>query len=202
MQQTTVDVRVLQKAAGPRGFSGRSDWPRSAMPPIPPIRSFFWGLHRAMAIEIPREVLPPPAEAHPRFFYLRYENAGHAFVPAEIPGVITPETNLPLQFEGSGGPASAWRVGQPRRSGRIGRTGGQAALRPRPPPAESSGSGRSGGRGRGGGTHRLAGAGLTTRRGTDTTSFIAAMRRLKGKTLTIHTPADLAKAIRKIEGER
>jgi hypothetical protein len=30
----------------------------------------------------------------------------------------------------------------------------------------------------------------------------AAVRRLKGKTLTIHTPADLAKAIRKIEGGR
>jgi hypothetical protein len=30
----------------------------------------------------------------------------------------------------------------------------------------------------------------------------AAVGRLKGKTLTIHTPADLAKAIRRIEGRR
>ena len=30
----------------------------------------------------------------------------------------------------------------------------------------------------------------------------AAMSRLKGKTLIIHTPADLARAIRKIEGAK
>jgi hypothetical protein len=200
MQQATVDVRVLQKPLGHvdflAGLIGRErDLPDASDTIV------FLGPTSRYGNKIPREVLPAPAEAHPRFFYLRYENAGHAFVPAEIPGVITPDTTLPASKDpvnppGPGGPGSAGASGGRGPSGPGGSGGTPASIAT----ADSSGGGRSGGRGHGGRSDTLAPILQSAEGQSDV--IIAAMRRLKGKTLSIHTPADLARAIRKIEGVR
>jgi uncharacterized membrane protein YgcG len=182
MQQGTVDVHVLQKPLGHVDFLAGLIGRELATNPSDNI--VFLGPTSRYGNKIPMDVLPAPAEAHPRFFYIRYEAPRHASSPAEIPGVIMPDTALP----GSKDPVSP---DGPAGSGSSGGRGGGGSS------GGGAGGGGSGGRGHGG--HPIPPQALPFGEG-QTDVITAAMRRLKGKTLTIHTPADLARAIRKIEG--
>jgi hypothetical protein len=150
LDQTTVDIHVLQKPLGHVDFLAgliRREYDA----PDPADDTIVLGPTSRYGTRIPEGTLPT-AEGVPRFFYIRYET----------PRRVTPG-NLPPP-------------GGRSRSGGRGSGGGRTVAAPTTQPSQSS-------------------DGLPD-------IITAAMRLLKGRTLTIHTPADLARAIRKIEATR
>lgn len=160
VEQTTVDVHVLEKPLGHVDFlAGLIGRERDTLNPADTI--VFLGPTSRYGNKIPEAVLPTPREAIPRFFYVRYE------IPRR-PSLTSDGTGL----EASPFPA-------PRIPSRL-------------PSADSTQS-----RGTPTGPPSMMPAS-----GGQTDIIAAAVARLKGKTLAIRTPADLAGAIRKIEEKR
>jgi hypothetical protein len=181
LQLATVDVQVLQKPLGHVDFLA-SLIARERDAPNPADTIVFLGPTSRYGDKIPEGVLPTPAEGSPRFFYLRYESSHRPVsAPAAIPGVPTADPGL--GGARSSGPPSGLTPSQPN---------------PVSHPVSLPDAGSAGGRGRGG----SAPVTMSQTAEGQTDVIAAAVGRLKGKTLTIHTPADLAKAIRRIEGRR
>jgi hypothetical protein len=179
LQQATVDVRVLQKPLGHIDFlAGLIGRERGA--PNPADTIVFLGPTSRYGNKIPESALPAPSEAGTRFFYVRYESPRHPYRAPGIPGILSADTGPSGGTVGSATPnmtpaesASAPRLPSSTGNGGIGSGRGHTSSPPPPsplPPLEGQ---------------------------TDIIS--AAVARFKGKTLTIQRPADLAKAIRKIE---
>jgi hypothetical protein len=180
LQQATVDVRVLQKPLGHVDFlAGLIGRERGA--PNPADTIVFLGPTSRYENKIPESALPAPSEAGTRFFYVRYESARRpSGAPPDLPGILWPDTGR------SGG-----TVGAPT----PGMTPAESASAPRLP---SSGGNVGNGSGRGHTSSPTPPSPLPPLEG-QTDIISAAVARLKGKTLTIRRPADLAKAIRRIE---
>ena len=177
LQQATVDVHVLQKPLGHVDFMvGLIAGELNASHPADTI--VFLGPTSRYGNKIPEGALPAPAHAGPRFFYIRYESPRRLTAPEDIATV-----DLSPVGSRSGGTSSG--AGAPS------------------PPAGSAphplGSANSGGAGRG--VHPAPPSVALPPAG-QSDIITAAVDRLEGKTLTIRTPADLAKAIRKIERAR
>jgi hypothetical protein len=186
LQLATVDVQVLQKPLGHVDFLARLI-ARERDEPNPADTIVFLGPTSRYGDKIPEGVLPTPAEGSPHFFYLRYESPHRpVFAPAAIPVVPTADPGL---GGGSTSPPPPLNGPAPQ----------NAAGGPHPPvPGQNSTAGGPGRVGGGGG----APAATSQAAEGQTDVIAAAVGRMKGKTLTIHTPADLAKAIRRIEGRR
>jgi hypothetical protein len=189
MQQATVDVHVLEKPLGHVDFlAGLIDRERDA--PNPADTVVFLGPTSRYGNKIPEDVLPAPASGlagqdSARFFYVRYESLRRA-------------SGMP----GSSGIYSADAGGNGGRSGTTvaDETTGQNGPGQHAPPSPGTGAGMGGGGGRGGGGRGHSIDPQLASPGEGQTDIItAAVARLKGKTLTIHTPGDLAKAIRRID---
>jgi hypothetical protein len=172
LQLATVDVHVLQKPRGHVDFLAGLIG-RELNSPDPADTVIFLGPTSRYGDRIAKESLPAPAGAGPRFFYVRYESPRRPPLPASFEDASTD-----LGSASSPSPLpSAPRPTFPQGSGGGGRGGGgrssRGSLSPGPPPMEGQ-------------------ADIIT----------AAVTRLKGKTLTIHSPVELARAIRKIERKR
>ncbi len=179
LDQGTVDVHVLQKPQGHIDFlAGLIDQEFRAEKPADTI--VFLGPTSRYGPVIPKGVLPVEPEASPHFFYVRYGVPRRPSAPIDFPGDMAAEN---------------------RTGGGSGGTGGGSGR-------EGSGGGGDGGAGTtpsgGGGGRRGGGMGGPLPQPLEGQSDIitVAVGRLKGRTLIIHTPAELAKAIRKIEGKR
>jgi hypothetical protein len=182
LEQTTVDVHLLEKPLGHVDFlAGLIGRELSA--PDQPDTVIFLGPTSRYGVTIPKDSLPTRADGQPSFFYLQYQGPRRTVVPdsmQQIPADLPPMGRA----EDSTLPADA--PSPPRGTGGTGGAG-----------VGGSGSG-SGGRGVRGGRGGLPGMSPPMEGGPDI--ITAAVARLKGKTLAIHTPADLARAIRRIEG--
>jgi hypothetical protein len=218
LQLATVDVHVLQKPLGHVDFF-TSLVNRELHAPDPSDTVVFLGPPSRYGNRIPEDVLPKPVSAKPRFFYLQYQGPRHPGIPMNSPGGLSGQTNFPGGR--SGGMPSDSSAGESSADPSIA-SADTPHLPPRPPPSTGSGStsgtggtggsgansgsgvpgmgGGSGGRGGRGGGSGMPPPSTGGEREADIIS--AAMARLKGKTLAIHSPADLAEAIRKIEGKR
>ena len=182
LQQATVDVQVLQKPLGHVDFlAGLIARERDG--PHPADTIVFLGPASRYGNKIPESVLPTPAEGSPRFFYLRYESP-HRPVSVPAPLAIPPSSTADsgLGTERSATPPPGGTPAQPN---------------PVSHPVVLSDGSSTGGRGRG-----IAPVTMSQTVEGQTDVIAAAVGRMKGKTLSIHTPVDLAKAIRKIEGKR
>jgi hypothetical protein len=181
LQQTTVDVSVLQKPLGYVDFlAGLIGRERAS--PNRADTVVFLGPTSRYGNRIPEDVLPTPAEESPRFFYVRYESPRRPVsAPTSVRDIPPADGGL---SNGSTAPPPLSTAGPPKPGG------------PHPPvPGDSISTGS---RGRGGG----APATISSASEGQSDVIAAAVRRLKGKTLTVHTPADLAKAIQRIEARR
>ena len=180
LQSATVDVHLLQKPLGHVDFLAGLIG-RELSSPDPAGTVIFLGPTSRYGDKIPKDAFLAPADAGPRFFYVRYEGPRRLPVPAAIEEVPTDLGSA------------------------TGRSGDGSASIPSPSPAPAHPANAAGGGGRGSGGGRNARGSLST--GPPPVEgqadiITAAVTRLKGKTLTIHSPAELAKAIRKIERER
>jgi hypothetical protein len=219
LQLATVDVSVLQKPRGHLDFlTGLVN--RELQAPMPSDAVVFLGPPSRYADRIPESVLPKAAGAKPRFFYVQYLGPSRPPIP-------TSPAEGPSQLPGgrTGGQSSQAGAGTASDSSSSAADSSHIPPPPRPPLSTGgSNTGTSGGAGAngtgsgaaGGGTGMGSGAGghsggrggaggfppipPPAERQTDIIS--GAMARLKGKTIAIHSPADLARAIRKIEGKR
>ena len=185
LQQTTVDVHLLQKPLGHVDFlAGLIARERDA--PNPADTVVFLGPTSRYGNKISERLLPAPAEGTPRFFYVRYEGVRRAAVTLAIPGIASADADGNDGRSGAAIPDPIAPENGP----------GQHA-----PPSSGMGTGMGGG----GGGGRSGGRGHSIDPQPESLPegqadiITAAVARLKGKTLTIHTPADLAKAIRRID---
>jgi hypothetical protein len=153
LEQTTVDVHVLQKPLGHVDFLANLIRREFAEPDAAD-KLVFLGPTSRYGPNIPKGMLPQQEEGSPRMFYVRYGVPRRPVGPIQFPGNLTMDASSPT---GRGGGEGGGRRGQ----------GDGGPL----PPMEGQSD-----------------------------IITAAISRLRGKTLMIHTPADLAKAIRKIEG--
>jgi hypothetical protein len=180
LQPSMVDVSILKKPLGHVDFLA-SLLARERTDPDPPDTIVFVGPISRYGGKLPENVLAGPMDT--RFFYVRYESIRRP--ASNIPGAMTADA------AGAGGPSAG--------SSSSEESTGQIA----PAPRISSSTGGTGGGGGGGGGRRGGRAAdeADLSRVPEARSDIisAAVSRLKGKTLTIHTPADLANAIRKID---
>jgi hypothetical protein len=183
-EQATVDVHVLEKPLGYVDFlAGLIARERDA--PDPPDTIVFLGPTSRYGDKIPEGALPAPGEKNPRFFYLRYESPRRGVsAPAPVQASAPPASGADPALNGVYAPTLP-----------PGITPTAPSPVPRPPPADNLSTGN-----RGRGSTTAATVSQTVEGQSDV--ITAAIGRLKGKTLNIHTPADLAKAIRKIEGKR
>jgi len=190
LELAAVDVHLLQKPLGHVEFL-TSLVNQELRAPDPADRVIFVGPNSRYGNRIPALALEQPAGARPRFFYVQYQAPLRAPTPAGgvLPGPSrggassqpgTASEGNPLPSEGS----------EPGGGGGIGGIGG-------------GGMGRGGGGGGRGGGRGGRGMGPASPSGEGQTDIIsAAVSRLKGKTLVIHSPAELARAIRKIAAGR
>ena len=196
----TVDVRVLQKPLGHVDFLAGLI-ARELAAPHPADTVVFWGPTSRYGSAIPKGALPTPAGAQTRFYYLRYE------------GPRRPPAPSPIEIQVDNPTSSGTPGGTAPGDGSASSSGTTQPAPPRPPPSQGSGgTGGSGGASMGGGGGGGAGGRGRGERGGlppfpspgegQPDIITAAVARLKGKTLVIHTPAELAKAIRKIEDKR
>ena len=189
VELSTVDVRILQNPAGHIDLLAglinqelRASAPAGAIILLGPL-SRFTG-------KIPEGTLEKPAAS--RFFYVQCR---------PVPRRIIPVDSGADEMPASRGRAAA--PGADSTSGPAGSTGSSSsASAPPPPPQHTSDSSdaasSSGGRGGRGGRVALPPPGRPT--GLHDTDVInAAVARLKGRTLIVQTPADLAKAIRLLQ---
>jgi hypothetical protein len=186
LQLAGVDVHVLQKPLGHVEFlTGLVN--RELRAPAPADTVVFLGPTSRYGNRIPAIALEKPAGPKPRFFYVQYQ--GPRRPPAPAPDVLaggsrggaSPQTGS--GSEGNPPPSAPPPAGG---GGMGGGTGGGGMGR------GAGGAGRGGGRG-GRGMGPIPAPGEN---GTDIIS--AAISRLKGKTLPVHSPAELARAIAKI----
>jgi hypothetical protein len=219
LQLATVDVHVLQKPLGHVEFLAALIH-RELQAEAPADTVIFLGPMSRYGNKIPADALQSSAPAQPRFFYVRYEGPRRRAVPSNIAGI--PDTGIAFPGGRSGGPLQGTGSGTESTGSSSSAADVPPPSLPRLPPSSGSGgmggggsagtSGSSGGQGAGGGG---GGRGTGGGRGGGTglppmppsmepqSDMIAeAVSRLKGKTLAIHSPSDLAKAIRKIEGKR
>jgi hypothetical protein len=207
----TVDVHVLQRPLGHVDFLAALI-NRELRAEAPADTVVFLGPTSRYGNKLPAGALESPTAAHPRFFYVRYEGPPRRAVTSNMAGISPADTASPGGRSGSGT--------APTDSSSSSADVPPPSL-PRPPPSQGSGgmggagstsaSGSSGGQGSGGGG---GGRGTGGNRGgtglppmapsgeRQSDMITEAVSRLKGKTLAIHSPAELAKAIRKIEGKR
>jgi hypothetical protein len=194
LELSTVDVRILQNPAGHIDLLAglinqelRAPAPAGAVILLGPL-SRFTG-------KIPEGTLEKPAAS--RFFYVQCR---------PVPRRIIPVDSGADEMPASRGRAAAPAAGST--SGSAGSTGSSSSASAPPPPpqhaSDSSDAGAassSGGRGGRGGRVALPPPGPPT--GLHDTDVInAAVARLKGRTLIVQTPADLAKAIGILQGGR
>jgi hypothetical protein len=223
MQLATVDFRVLQKPLGHVDFlTGLVN--RELQAPDPSDTVVFLGPPSRYENRIPENVLRKPTEAKPRFFYVQYQG------PRRAPNPTPVQDGMSAQIDTMNGHGSlSSRSGtDTSNSDSTASTADTPHIPPppRPPPSTDAsntngntngntgtgGSGTGSNGGTGGGTGM--GGGMRSGRGgagnmqppvpaaeRQTDIISAAMARLKGKTLAIHSPADLAQAIQKIEGK-
>ena len=185
LQPSMVDIHVLKRPLGHVDFlAGLLAKEREA--PDPSDTIVFVGPISRYGGKVPENVLTAPQDAH--YFYVRYENIRRP--ASNIPGVLSADA------AGVGGPSAA---ATPEEG-----TAQTAAAPHLPGPSGGGGGGATGGGGGGGRRGGRSGEEATVTGAPEGHSDIisSAVSRLKGKTLTIHTPADLAKAIRKIEEKR
>ncbi len=187
LQPATVDVHVLEKPLGHVDFlTGLIGRERDA--PNPADTVVFLGPTSRYGNKIPENALPVPAEGSVRFFYVRYESLRHAAGTLALTGIASADTSRNDGISGTTIPDE---------------TPAQSAPGQHMPPSSGAGAGTGGGSGRsggGGGHGHSIDPQLASPPAEGQTDIItAAVARLKGKTLTIHTPADLAKAIRRID---
>jgi hypothetical protein len=191
LDEATVDVHVLQKPEGHIDFlAGLIGQEIHAAKPADTI--VFLGPTSRYGPFIPKDILPTESKDNPKFFYVRYGLPRRPPPPLDIPGGLTAENTASGRasdsgIAGSNGPVGTGGggTGGGGNGGASGSVGGTS-----PPPG---GGGR-----RGGG---LGGSAMPPPEG-QSDIITAAVGRLKGRTLIIHTPAELARAIRKIEGKR
>ena len=194
LELSTVDVHILQNPTGHIDLLAgiinrelRAPAPAGAIVLLGPL-SRFTG-------RIPESSLEKPAAS--RFFYVQYRPYPRRIVPPD-----SGADDMPMARGGPAGPG----VGS--QSDSAGSTGSNSSTPAPPPPPQhiydSSDAGAappSGGRGSRGGRVALppfdAPTGLH-----DSDVINAAVARLKGRTLVVHTPADLAKAIGILQGGR
>jgi hypothetical protein len=170
MQQATVDARLLQKPLGHVDFLAGLV-SRECSAASPRDTVIFVGPSSRYGNKIPEGVLPAPSESSPRFFYVRYESPRRSAPTWMISG--TPTTDVAP--ERPSGPAVGRGAGAGNvvgNGGGLGR-GGHNGITPAPLPQGTEGQ---------------------------TDIITSAVARMKGRTLIVHTPVELAKAIRKIEG--
>jgi hypothetical protein len=175
LQSSTVDVHILEKPLGYVDFLAGL-LAREHNAPDPADTILFLGPTSRYGGKMPESALPVPTGA--RFFYVRYENLRRAMpnVPNVYSGGTAGDEGRPIDSV-TVDENIAQTIPVPRQLQQPGGGGRRNGHYPDPP----SNAPMSDGRG-------------------DIIS--AAVARLKGKTLTIHTPADLANAIRKIEGRQ
>lgn len=200
LDQATVDIHVLQKPLGHVDFLTNLIG-RELDAPDPADTVVFLGPMSRYGDKISKDALPARDEGSPHFFYVRYDGPPRRAVPSPVDIIPTVPTNGNRTGDASTG------------DGTSSSSGSSSPPRPPPPPQGSSGS-SDGGTGAGGGTPGGSGGGRGAGRRRDTpptfpppvegqSDIISeAVARLKGRTLPIHSPGDLAKAIGKIEGQR
>ena len=197
LEQATVDIHVLQKPLGHVDFLTNLIG-REIDAPDPADTVVFLGPMSRYGNKISKDALPVRAGGSPHFFYVRYDGPPRR-------AVSSPVDVIPMPLPGGS------RTGDASTSDGSSSASGSSPP-PRPPPG-GTGSGESG-TGVGGGAAGGSGGGRGMgRRGGTVTQFpppvegqsdiiTEAVARLKGRTLPIRSPAELAKAIRKIEGQR
>ena len=216
LQLTTVDIHVLQRPLGHLDFlTGLIN--RELRATTPADKVVFLGPPSRFGNKIPEVALPKPTGAIPRFFYLQYQGPRRPPIPADIDDI--PASGSPLGERAGGLP--------PQSGSGTGSTDSSADGAPSPPPPPrpppnntgttasdgTGGSGNSNNRGTMGAGGGSGGRGGGRRGGSSlppipppgerqSDIINQAVARLKGTTLTIHSPADLAKAIQKIEQKR
>jgi len=179
LQQATVDVHVLEKPQGHIEFlAGLLGRERAAPDPADTI--VFLGATSRYGDKIPENALPAPSEAGPRFFYVRYESLRRATPTPDIPGVFPTDVGANPGKSGAAPETPGTAASQNGSTARLPTTpgkGGSGRANVYAPPPSDGPVGQN-------------------------DIIASAVSRLKGKTLTVHNPADLANAIRKIEGKR
>ena len=225
----SVDVHVLEKPLGHVDFLA-SLVNRELRAPDPADTVIFLGPSSRYGNKIPAPALEKPAGGKPRFFYVQYQAPLRAPTPAGgvLPGLSrggassqsgTASEGNPLPSGGSPAGGGGGGIGGGVGGGGMGGAGGGGMGG-----VGGGGMGGVGGGGMGGGGMGGVGGGGMGRGGggggrgggrggremgpapapgegrTDIIS--AAISRFQGKTLVIHSPGDLARAIRKIEGGR
>jgi hypothetical protein len=212
LQLAVVDVHVLQKPLGHVEFlTGLVNQELRA--PSAPDTVVFLGPNSRYGNKIPALALENPAGARPRFFYVQYQGTRRVPVSPDVmvlgpasPGGATGQTGNGTAGGasagggmGGGGMGGGGMGGGGTGGGGMGGGGGTGGGGSG---GGGSGTGRAGGTGgRGGGRGRgMAPNPSTAEGGADIISL--AVTHLKGRVLAIHSPADLAKAIRRIEGSR
>jgi len=204
LEQATVDIHVLQRPLGHVDFL-TALIAHEVDAPVPADTVVFLGPMSRYGNKISKDTIPPPAEGRPRFFYVRYDGPPRRAVPTAIEVVPTPTPDTSTGNR-TGDTASASGGGSSSSSS----SGSPPPPRPSSPPGGGTGGGgpMGGGGGTGGGGGR---GGRGARNGPPpmlppaerlSDIITEAMARLKGRTLAVHSPAELAKAIRKIEGQR
>jgi len=226
LQLATVDVQVLQKPLGHVGLlTGLINRELQAEVPVDTV--VFLGPPSRYENKIPADALRRPSSPYPRFFYLQYQGPRRVIIP---PG-FTDDPGLSGGRGGgkAGGPTQPTEGGPDYPDPSSNTT---SSSPPRLPSQNGSSSSSSSGSnsgagtgtgtgtnntgtsssgtmgssaGRGGGTGGRGGRNLPpmsepVERNSDIIN--SAVGRLKGKTLVLHSPAELAKAIRKIEQKR
>ena len=217
LQLSTVDVHLLQNPLGHVDFLEQLI-NRELTSDAPVDTVIFLGPPSRYANKIPAAALRTPAFAHPRVFYLQYQGPRRLAMPPNnmdtpLPGIgqagraLQGMPTAPGTSTESTDPMSAAAPVPPRlpppTTSQTSSTDGTGNSTPGSTPSPGAGSGGSGGGGRGG--RGGAGRGLPPMPPAgehDTDIINTAVARLKGKTLAIHTPAELAKAIRKIEQKK
>lgn len=193
LQLAAVDVHVLQKPMGHvellTGLVRQELRAPSAADTV-----VFLGPMSRYGNKISELALEKPGGAKPRFFYVQYQGPRRPAVPTggislgPFPGGGPPQT-------GTGTASDPAAAGPPPSTGGggMGSGGGMGG--------GGTGTGRAGGGGGRGGGRGGRGMGPNPAPGEGGSDIISlAVSRLKGKTLVVHSPTDLAKAIRKIEG--
>jgi hypothetical protein len=196
LQLAAVDVHVLQKPLGHVEFlTGLVN--RELREPAPAGTVVFLGPISRYGNRISALALEQPAETKPRFFYVQYQGGRRLSTPGDgvmagsARGGASPQTGSAA--EGDPSPSGGTAASDGGGMGRGGMGGGGMA------------GGMAGGMGRGGGARGRGGRGMGSAPApgdSETDIISAAVTRLKGKTLAIHSPSDLAKAIQKIGGGR
>jgi hypothetical protein len=195
LELSTVDVRVLQNLTGPMDLlTGLIN--RELRAPMPAGAVILLGPLSRFTGRIPEGSLERPAAS--RFFYVQCRPAPRRIVPVVDSGA----DDMPIARGRPAGPGA----GSP--TGSAGSTGSSSSGSAPPPPpphtndsSDAGSTSASGGRG-GRGSRGVPPPPDTPTGQHDRDLIDAAVARLKGRTLVVHTPADLAKAIGLLQRSR